>query len=89
MNPQTLLNQPVNKVVVAQPPELIVYHDLDGDAVFDPAKDKKEVLLTGWGGKNHDHSLHSVTVGPNGQWYFNTGNAGNNRGHNQRHNNHF
>ncbi|MCM8529776.1 MAG: hypothetical protein NE330_01330, partial [Lentisphaeraceae bacterium] len=66
-----------NKVVVAQPPHLIVYTDVNNNAVFDKGTDKREVLLTGWGGKDHDHSLHSVTVGPNGQWYFNTGNAGN------------
>ena len=63
-------------VVVSQPPSIIVYHDLNGDAVFDPKVDKKEVLLTGFGGQDHDHSLHAVTTGPSGQWYFNTGNAG-------------
>ena len=34
------------------------------------------MLLTGFDGRNHDHSLHSVTVGPNGQYYFNHGNKG-------------
>lgn len=66
-----------NKVVVAQPPHLMVYTDVNENAKFEKGIDKKEILLTGWGGKDHDHSLHSVTVGPNGQWYFNTGNAGN------------
>jgi len=66
-----------NKVLVAQPPNLYVYTDVNDNAVFDKGTDKKEVFLTGWGGKDHDHSLHSVTVGPNGQYYFNTGNAGN------------
>ena len=66
-----------NKVLVAQPPHLYVYTDVNNNAVFDEGTDKKEVLLTGWGGRDHDHSLHSVTVGPNGQYYFNTGNAGN------------
>ncbi|MCM8525693.1 MAG: NPCBM/NEW2 domain-containing protein, partial [Lentisphaeraceae bacterium] len=66
-----------NKVIVSQPPDLLVYTDVNGDAKFDPSVDKKEVLLTGFQGKNHDHSLHAVTVGPNGQYYFNTGNAGN------------
>ena len=65
-----------NKVVVSQPPSILVYHDVNEDAVFDPEVDHKEVLLTGFGGKDHDHSLHSVSVGPSGQWYFNTGNAG-------------
>ena len=38
--------------------------------------DKREVLLTGFQGINHDHSLHSVTVGPDGKWIFNSGNTG-------------
>ena len=65
-----------NKVVVSQPPDLIVYTDVNRDAVFDPEVDEREILLTGFGGQNHDHSLHAVTTGPSGQWYFNTGNAG-------------
>lgn len=65
-----------NKVVVSQPPSILVYHDVNHDAVFDSAVDKKEVLLTGFGGRNHDHSLHAVTAAPSGQWVFNTGNAG-------------
>ena len=65
-----------NKIVVSQPPSIIVYHDVDRDAVFDPKVDKKEELLTGFGGYDHDHSLHAVTTGPSGQWYFNSGNAG-------------
>ncbi|MFK5923293.1 MAG: c-type cytochrome [Verrucomicrobiota bacterium] len=65
-----------NQIVVSQPPDLIVYTDVDRDLKFDPAKDKKEVLLTGFSGKNHDHSLHSVTAGPDGKWHFNGGNTG-------------
>jgi putative membrane-bound dehydrogenase-like protein len=65
-----------NKVVVAQPPDLIVYTDVDRNLRFDPAVDKREVLLTGFQGINHDHSLHSVTVGPDGKWVFNAGNMG-------------
>ncbi len=38
--------------------------------------DRKEVLLTGFGGYDHDHGLHAVVAGPDGRWYFNTGNAG-------------
>ena len=67
-----------NKIIVSQPPELIVYTDVNRNAVFDKGTDKREVLLTGFLGKNHDHSLHSVTVGPNGQYYFNHGNMGSN-----------
>jgi putative membrane-bound dehydrogenase-like protein len=65
-----------NKIVVAQPPDLIVYTDVDRNQRFDPAVDKREVLLTGFQGINHDHSLHSVTVGPDGKWVWNSGNMG-------------
>ncbi|MES2705966.1 MAG: PVC-type heme-binding CxxCH protein [Verrucomicrobiota bacterium] len=66
-----------NKVVVSMAPDLVVYTDKDGDKKFDPAKgDTREVLLTGFNGRNHDHSLHSVTVGPDGKWYFSAGNCG-------------
>ena len=65
-----------NKIVVSQPPDLIVYTDVDRNLRFDPAVDKREVLLTGFQGVNHDHSLHSVTVGPDGKWMFNSGNTG-------------
>ena len=65
-----------NKIVVAQPPDMIVYTDVNRDLRFDPAVDKREVLLTGFMGVNHDHSLHSVTVGPDGKWVWNAGNTG-------------
>ena len=61
-----------NKVIVSCSPNLIVYTDENGDDV----PDKKEILLTGFGGKDHDHSLHAVFAGPDGNWYFNAGNAG-------------
>ena len=65
-----------NKIVVSQPPDLLVYTDVNGDGKFDPAVDKREALLTGFGGRQHDHSLHSVTAGPDGLWYWNQGNTG-------------
>jgi putative membrane-bound dehydrogenase-like protein len=65
-----------NQIIVSNTPEIIIYTDVDRDLRFDPAIDKREVLLTGFNGRNHDHSLHSVTVGPDGLWYFNHGNAG-------------
>ncbi len=65
-----------NRIVVSQPPHLLVYTDVDRDLRFDPAVDKREILLTGFNGQNHDHSLHSVTVGPDGKWYFSMGNCG-------------
>ncbi|MFM2171100.1 MAG: hypothetical protein RI957_1329, partial [Verrucomicrobiota bacterium] len=65
-----------NKIIVSQPPDLIVYTDVNGDRKFDAAVDKKEVLLSGFNARQHDHSLHSVTAGPDGQWNFNNGNCG-------------
>lgn len=65
-----------NKIVVSMAPDLIVYTDVDRDGKFDPAIDKREVLLTGFNGRKHDHTIHSVTVGPDGQWYWNSGNTG-------------
>ena len=61
-----------NQVIVSCAPSVIVYTDENGDDV----PDRKEVLLTGFGGRDHDHGLHSVVSGPDGRWYFNTGNAG-------------
>ena len=64
-------------VIVSQPPNLLKLTDVNRDGKFDPASgDKREVLLTGFNGKNHDHSLHSLTAGPDGKWYFNQGNTG-------------
>ena len=61
-----------NKIFVSCAPSLFVYTDEDGDDI----PDKKEVFLKGFGGFDHDHSLHSLIVGPDGRYYFNTGNAG-------------
>ncbi len=61
-----------NQVLVSCAPSLFVYTDEDGDDL----PDKKEVFLTGFGGYDHDHSLHALVAGPDGKWYFNTGNAG-------------
>lgn len=64
-----------NRIIVSNAPDLIVYTDVDRNARFDPAIDKREVLLNGFNGRNHDHALHSVTVGPDGRWYFSQGNS--------------
>ncbi|MFT3701755.1 MAG: c-type cytochrome [Agriterribacter sp.] len=61
-----------NKVIVSCSPNIIVYTDENGD----DKPDKKEIFLTGFGGKDHDHGLHTGTAGPDGRLYFITGNAG-------------
>ena len=65
-----------NRIIVSNAPDLIVYTDVNRDRKFDPAVDRREVLLSGFDGRNHDHALHSVTFGPDGRWYFSNGNAG-------------
>ena len=65
-----------NRIIVSNAPDLIVYTDVDRYRKFDPAIDTREVLLTGFNGRNHDHALHSVTFGPDGRYYLNQGNAG-------------
>jgi putative membrane-bound dehydrogenase-like protein len=65
-----------NVIVVSNTPDIIVYTDVNRDLVFDPAIDKRDVLLTGFEQAQHDHSLHSITAGPDGRWYFSNGNCG-------------
>ncbi|MFT4549316.1 MAG: putative membrane-bound dehydrogenase-like protein, partial [Verrucomicrobiales bacterium] len=65
-----------NRIVVSATPDIIVYTDVDRNAVFDPKIDKREVFLTGFEGGNHDHTLHAVVGAPSGQWYFSFGNKG-------------
>ena len=65
-----------NQIVVSNSPHLIVYTDVDRNLRFDANIDKRDILLSGFDGINHDHSTHAVTVGPDGLWYFNQGNAG-------------
>ncbi|HTM52107.1 MAG TPA: PVC-type heme-binding CxxCH protein [Bryobacteraceae bacterium] len=60
-----------NKVVVSQSPGITVYTKDEDDRIV-----KKETLLTGWNGVDHDHGLHAVTFGPDGRYYFNSGDQG-------------
>ena len=61
-----------NRVFVSCSPSIFVFIDDDGD----DRADRKEVLLTGFGGHDHDHGVHSVVPGPDGRLYFAVGNAG-------------
>jgi putative membrane-bound dehydrogenase-like protein len=61
-----------NRVIVTSAPNVLVLIDDDGD---DKA-DRKEYLFTKSGRPRYDHSIHSVTFGPDGKLYWNTGNTG-------------
>ena len=61
-----------DEVFVACSPSILVFRDTDGDDVAD----EKRVFLTGFGGHDHDHGVHSFTPGPDGRLYGNAGNAG-------------
>ena len=65
-----------NVVIVSHAPDLIKFTDVNRDGKFDPAVDKREVLLGGFGGQDHDHSLHAIVAGPDGKLYLNAGNCG-------------
>ena len=59
-----------NKVIVSDSPNVFVLTDTDGDG----KADKRELLFTGIGGKDHDHGVHAFIFGPDGKLYFNMGN---------------
>jgi putative membrane-bound dehydrogenase-like protein len=62
-----------DKVYVAQSPKMLVFTiDSSGDKPTGPP----EVLFDGFTGVNHDHGLHSIMFGPDGRFYFNSGNDG-------------
>jgi putative membrane-bound dehydrogenase-like protein len=61
-----------SEVYVSCSPNLYIYRDLDGDL----KADEREVFLTGFGGFNHDHGLHSVVQHPSGDLLWAAGNAG-------------
>jgi putative membrane-bound dehydrogenase-like protein len=65
-----------NRIVLSATPSIIVYTDVNRDAVFDPAVDTREVFLTGFQNFEHDHTLHAVVGAPSGQWHFSYGNCG-------------
>ncbi|MBY0227931.1 MAG: c-type cytochrome [Gemmataceae bacterium] len=61
------------KVYVCQSPDLLVFEDKDGDGKADGPPRK---LLTGFGGIDHDHGVHSVLIGPDRKLYFTVGDSG-------------
>ena len=66
-----------NKLYVSQSPDVLVYTIEETPDGPRPAG-KPEVIFTGFGGKNHDHGVHAMVFGPDGRYYFNTGNEGGN-----------
>jgi putative membrane-bound dehydrogenase-like protein len=62
-----------NKAIVSRSPDVMILTDTTGN---DKA-DTKEILFTGIGGEDHDHGVHAFVFGPDGKYYFNFGDAGN------------
>lgn len=61
-----------HRALVSCSPHAFIYTDTDGDG----KADKRETFLTGFGGGDHDHGLHSFVIGPDGNYYVAVGNAG-------------
>lgn len=61
------------KIYVPESPNLYVYEDKDGDLKPDGPR---TTLLTGFGGKNHDHGVHSQMFGPDHKLYMTNGDSG-------------
>jgi putative membrane-bound dehydrogenase-like protein len=61
------------RVFVATSPDLWMYEDKNGDLKADGPPKK---LLSGFGGRNHDHGAHSLVLGPDHKWWMSHGDAG-------------
>lgn len=61
-----------NQVIVAAGDKVFVLTDDNGDL----KADRSEVLFSGIAGGQHDHGIHAFHFGPDGKFYFNFGNAG-------------
>jgi putative membrane-bound dehydrogenase-like protein len=62
-----------SKIYVPESPNLYVYEDKNNDLIPDGPR---KVLLTGFGGKNHDHGVHSQVFGPDHKLYMTNGDTG-------------
>lgn len=62
-----------SRIYVPESPNLYVYEDRDNDLKPDGPR---KVLLTGFGGKNHDHGTHSQLFGPDHRLYMTNGDSG-------------
>jgi len=63
----------VLRVLVAQSPDILEFWDKDGDLKADGPPTK---FLTGFGGFDHDHGVHGLTIGPDNKLYFTVGDSG-------------
>ena len=61
-----------NRVIVAASGKVFVLTDDNGDL----KADRSELLFSGISGAQHDHGIHAFHFGPDGKYYFNFGNAG-------------
>ena len=61
-----------NRAVVSCSPNVFVLTDTDGDG----RADRKDTLFSNVGGFQTDHAIHAFTAGPDGKFYFNFGNTG-------------
>jgi putative membrane-bound dehydrogenase-like protein len=64
---------PGYKVFVCQSPDILLFHDKDGDGQADGPPEK---FLTGFGGFDHDHGVHGIFIGPDSKLYFTVGDSG-------------
>ena len=64
---------PGYKVYVCHSPHIYVFEDKDGDG---KAAGPPKILLTGFGGIDHDHGVHGIHFGPDGKLYFSVGDQG-------------
>ena len=62
-----------SKIYVPESPNLYVYEDANNDLKPDGPR---KVLLTGFGGQNHDHGVHSQVFGPDHKLYMTNGDTG-------------